>query len=194
MTTVLFDPGYQACTLGISENIEFIYNVFESSYMPLKQKKFQFSLLVQKLKTMLKKSTGFYLGCLLWATYIKKEKSAQIENNPCLNEKFIEKEAFEEIDFLINFIKEKFPKDSKFYINKIPEIDARFLKVLEIYKNFVKMNNGFVSLKTTDELNLPSEIKSIQDKDYQKIKDTIDNAINSKDLAKLYEVYDLILD
>lgn len=194
MTNVLFDPGYQSCVLGVSESVEFMYDVFDSSYMPLKQKKFQFSIIAQKIKSMLKKNVSFYLGCLLWAIYIKKEKDAQIENNPCLNEVYDENNALEEVRYLINFIKEKFPKDAKFYINKIIETDKRFVVILETYEEFVKLNKGFVSLKNTDELLLPNNIKKPNGTSYEEIKNAIDKAIQNKDLTTLYEVYDLILE
>lgn len=194
MESVLFDPGYHSCLLGVSESVEFMYDVFDSSYMPLKQKKFQFSIIAQKIKNMLKKNVAFYLGCLFWATYIKKEENAQIENNPCLDDVYDEENALSEVRYLINFIKEKFPKDAKFYINKTIEIDKRFLVILEAYEEFVKLNKGFVSLKNTSELLLPSNIKDVKTKDYQKIKDFIDAAISNKDLTNLYEIYDLILD
>ena len=194
METVLFDPGYSSCVLGISDNVEFLYGTFQSSYIPHKQKKFQFSMLLPKIKETAKQNIAFYLGCLLWASYIKTVKGAEIIDNPCYEDEYNEEASIRDVKYLIDFITDILNKDSKYYTGKPYEYDPKHLKILETYIEFIKMNNGFVNLKTTDELNLPSNIKPLNKDNSEIVKNKIDEAIKEKKLSKLYEVYDLILD
>jgi len=194
MQKVLFDPGYSECILGISDNVDFIYNAFVSSNMPLKQKKFQFSILYPKIKKMTEANVAFYLGCLLWAVYLKSMPDGVFEENPCLNMEFSEETAFDETNFLIDFISNKLEKDAKYYINAHYKKDERYIKILETYNEFLKLNKGFINTKTTDDVIIPGNIKKVNEEQIKEIKTTIDNSIKEKDLTKLYTVYDLILE
>lgn len=193
MEKVLFDPGYSSCLMGISDSVEFVYEAFVSSNMPLKPKRFQFSVLFPKLKAMLTRNVSFYLGCLLWASYIKTIKGAEIENNPCLNTTYDKESSLEEINFLIDFTSSKLNKDAKYYLNSKFEPDSRLLEILNAYSNFIELNKGFVSIKNTDEIKLPNNMKELDEEGAKTVKANIDEAISSKDLTKLFEVYDLIL-
>ena len=193
MQTVLFDPGYSDCILAVSDNVEFMYSAFVQSSMPLKQKKFQFSILFPKLKKMLSQNVSFYLGCLLWAVYLKSLKNAVFENNPCLDTEFDEKTAYDETNFLIDFINDKFNKDAKYYINATYKKDERYITVLKTYNEFLKLNEGFKNVKTTADINLPSNLKVPSTGELKTIKQKIDEAISLKDLTKLFDVYELIL-
>lgn len=194
MQTVLFDPGYSDCILGVSDNVEFMYSAFVQSSMPLKQKKFQFSVLFPKLKKMTEQNVSFYLGCLLWATYLKSVKDGVFEYNPCLDNEFDEETAYNDTNFLIDFIQEKFNKDAKYYINATYQTDERFIKVLKTYNEFLKLNEGFKKVKTTEDIKLPTCLKPFSEDDIKLIKEKIDEAISLKNLAKLFDVYDLILE
>lgn len=194
METVLFDPGYSNCVLGISDNVEFIYGTFQSSYMSLKQKKFQFSVLLPKIKETLNQNTGFYLGCLLWASYIKTIKGAEIQDNPCLGDNYDEEASKRDVLYLIDFITTILDKDSRYYINKPYEKNPKHLKVLETYLDFVHLNKGFCNTKTTDEIILPDNIKGLDENGAILVKNKIDEAIKNKKLSKLFDVYELILD
>lgn len=194
MQKVLFDPGYSNCLLGVSENVEFIYAAFSSAIMPMKQKKFQFSILLPRLKKLTTQNVSFYLGCLLWASYIKDIKDGIIENNPCFGMEYNEKEATEETDFLIDFIENKLVNDVKRYLNKPYEIDYKLINILNTYNYFIKLNKGFIEAKETKDIVLPKNIKKLDEEKRATIKNKIDEAINSKDLMKLFDVYDLILD
>lgn len=192
MQKVSFDPGYSSCMLGVSDNIDFMYSAFVSSETPLKQKKFQFSILFPKLKTMLLQNVSFYLGCLLWAVYLKSIKDGFIENNPCLNGEYHEDIVLEEINFLIDFIDNKFDRDAKYYINQRYIKDERFIKVLEVYKEFIKLNQGFISIQETKDIKLPDTLKNPNVGEINLIKNKIDEAIEKKNLSLLFDVYELI--
>ncbi len=193
MEKVLFDPGYSSCLYGISDSIEFVYSAFHDSTLPLKQKKFQFSLLLPKLKIMLRKNTAFYLGCLLWACYISNVKNAEIEDNPCLDEEYNEEESIREPLYMIDFLKEKLNKETKFYLGKTYVAPLEYVKILETYIDFIKLNRGFANTKNTDEIILPKNIKTQSAKTLTEIKTQIDKALEAKDLLKLFNVYSLIL-
>ena len=194
MQTVLFDPGYSRCILGISENIEFMYGVFQASYMPIKQKKFQFSVMLPKIKETLNQNIAFYLGCLLWASYIKTIKGAAVEDNPCLNDEYNEENSTHDISYLIEFVTKILDKDSRYYISKPYETNPKHLEILKNYLEFIKLNKGFVKLKTTSDLILPKSLKPLDDASSKIVKEKIDEAIKNKKLSNLYEVYDYILE
>lgn len=194
MQSVLFDPGYSECIYGVADSVTFMYEVFSSSYMPLKQKKFQFSVLINKIKYLIRKNVGFYLGCLLWASRIKNEKDASIENNPCLGDTYNEESALCDVLELYNFITEKLNKESVYYLNRKYEPDKTYLTILETYMEFVKINKGFVQTTKTKELLLPENIKSLDKSGCITVEEKIKEAIEKKDLTLLFNVYSLILD
>ncbi len=192
--SVKFDPGYSGCILGVSDNTDFIYSAFSASNIPLKQKKFQFSIIFPKIKKMICQNVSFYLGCLLWAVYLKNEEAGSvIENNPCLGGEFNEDVAFEETDFLLELITKQLDRDAKYYINAHYSADLRHTVVLKTYREFLKLNEGFIKAKTTGDIIIPDNIKTPDKNEIDIIKKTIDEAIKAKELTKLFEVYDFIL-
>lgn len=194
MEEVSFDPGFSKCMLGVSDNVEFMYSAFVSSIGNLKQKKFQFSILFPKIQSMLKTNVGFYLGCLLWASYLKNSKTALILDNPCLNEEYNEDTAVDNVNYLIDFVCEKLNKDAKYYLNKTYTTDERYIKILNIYKDFVLLNKGFTQTKKTDEIILPENLKKLNEASLSEVENIINNTLEKKDLNILYEAYDFILD
>ena len=194
MQTVLFDPGYSDCILGVSDNVEFMYSAFIQSGIPLKQKKFQFSILFPKLKKMIFQNVSFYLGCLLWAVYLKSIKDGVFENNPCFGKEFIDETAYRETNFLIELIQDRFNKDAKYYINAKYDTDVRFIKTLKVYNEFLGLNKGFQAVKTTEDILIPNCLKSPSIEELNIIKEKIDLAVKSRNLTLLFEVYELILD
>ena len=56
------------------------------------------------------------------------------------------------------------------------------------------LNKGFQDVKTTSDIILPSNLKTVSSNELDLIKNKIDESINSKDLTKLFEVYNLILE
>lgn len=194
MQNVTFDPGFASCMLGVSDNVEFMYSAFISSYGSLKQKKFQFSILFPKIKSMLKQNVAFYLGCLLWAAYLKNIEDGFIEDNPCINGEYNEEQSLSGVWYLIDFVSEKLNKDSRYYINKPFEADEKYIKILKAYEEFVKLNKGFVSIQNTKDILLPSSVKTPNAEGFEAIKEKIDETIKTKNLSVLYDVYKLILD
>ncbi len=190
-TEVLFDPGYSASVARVSGNIEYMYSAFQT-IISLKQKKFQFSMLYPKFLKAIDSNTAFYLGCMLWGVYLKSLDNKTIINNPCLGTEFGD-DCFEEIDFLINFVKNGLNRDAKYYLNKTYTSNPLYLTILETYKEFLKINKGFVNVKTTDDILLPKNLKTPSPADLEEIFNKISEAVKKEDIEILFQISAKIL-
>lgn len=188
---ILFDPGYSASVARVSGNIEYMYSAF-SAIPSVKQKRFQFSILYPKFLKAIDLNAAFYLGCMLWGVYLKNNPGKEIVNNPCLNTEF-DDDSFYEIDFLYNFIKEGLNRDCKYYLNKTCAVNPLYLTVLEIYREFLSLNKGFVNVKKTDDILLPEKLKTPDKKELTLIFDTIFSAVKEDNLEILFEITDKII-
>ena len=63
------------------------------------------------------------------------------------------------------------------------------MKILELYKEFLILNKGFVNSKNNTDIVLPNGVKT---EDAEGFKDKIMEVIKSEDLSKLLEYRDLI--
>ena len=176
---MLFDPGYSASIARVSGNIEYMYEAFSNIPSP-KQKRFQFSILYPKFLKAVDLNAAFYLGCMLWGVYLKSCPDKEIVNNPCLDTEFSD-DCFYEVDFLYNFIKQGLNRD------------AKYLKVLENYREFLSLNKGFVNVKKTDDILLPKTLKTPNETDLKLIYEAILNAVKEDNLEILFTVADKIL-
>ena len=104
---VPFDPGYSKYLLIFAQNylegMEDIQKTINNN-----QKKFKFRLYVSKFDKALKSTLGFWVGCILWATYIKFKypnesyKAIKLLNNQNFNGSNIIVKQFIPIDERIN--------------------------------------------------------------------------------------------
>ncbi len=188
---MLFDPGYSASVARVSGNIEYMYSAF-LSISSMKQRKFQFSILYPRFLKAIDLNVAFYLGCMLWGVYLKHNSGKEIVNNPCLNTEFSD-DSYYEIDFLYNFIKEGFNRDTKYYLNKTYSSNSLYLKILENYKEFLSLNKGFINVCKTDDILLPKNLKNPDKKDLKLIYDTIFRAVKEDNLEILFEISDKII-
>ena len=190
-TDILFDPGYSASVARVSGNIEYMYSAF-SAIPSLKQKKFQFSIIYPKFLKAINLNAAFYLGCMLWGVYLKSLEDKNIVNNPCLGADF-DDEAFYEIDFLLDFVKTGLNRDVKYYLNKTYSANPLHIEILEIYREFLEENKGFVDVKKTSDIKIPKSLKTPNDNDLKEIHNTILEAVQNDDLEILFKVSDKIL-
>lgn len=189
LNSVLFDPGYAQHTTILSINAEYIYaNI--AQFKNFGQRKMKFKACYPQIIKMVDNNVGFCLGCLLWAVYIKSLGNLQIEGNPCLGDTYNKEETIEEADYSINFF-EKLKKDAKYYINENYEINPLHVKILELYKEFLTLNCGFVNTKTTNDVTLPEGFKTPSKEDLEKIHSKIQEVIKSGKLLDLTEVLNL---
>ena len=185
--TFLFDPGFAKHTTILSVNIDYIYAGI-SRFKNFSRRKMQFKMLYSKIKKITDNNTGFCLGSLLWAAYLKTQDGI-IEGNPCLDTTYDKQETVEEADYSINFYSQ-LQKDTKYYLGTNYEIDPLHVKILELYKEFLILNRGFVCTRTTKDIVLPAAVNTVLTKENaQKIYDKIQQVIQSGNLLDLTEVF-----
>lgn len=187
--TVLFDPGYAQHTTILSISAEYLYASI-NQFKNLGQRKMKFKMLYPQITRMVDNNVGFCLGSLLWATYIKTLGDVQIEGNPCLGGTYDREETIEEADYSIEFF-ERLKKDVKYYLGTDYQVNPICVKVLELYKEFLTLNSGFVSTKTTKDVILPQGFVTPSKDDAEKIHTKIQAVIQSGNLLNLLEVFEL---
>jgi len=187
--TFLFDPGYAQHTTILSINVEY-NNSMLNRYKNFNQRKMQFKMIYPKLIRMVDNNTGFCLGSLLWAAYLKTQ-SGIIEGNPCLGDTYNKEETVEEADFSINYYTQ-LQKDAKYYLGVNYEINPLHITILELYKEFLTLNSGFTSTRTTGDIVLPAELSIPEKEDAKKIYDKIQEVVKSGNLLDLVEVFKFI--
>ena len=181
-----FDPGFVQHISAFVPNIEYVY----AGLNRLKNftlKKNQFKMYYPKIQSLLKNYLGFYLGCILWATYISQLDEKPILNNLCFGGEYSEKETLSEVDFILDYI-EQLKKDVKYYTGQDFTIDENSINILNAYREFLIANKGFVETKTTKDIKLPTNLKTPSDKDLEEILSGIEKVIDN---GKLYELFPL---
>ena len=189
--TILFDPGYAPLVINSIGQVGYTYYMF-SAVPDVKLKRLNFTHVSTKLQKLLKTNIAFYLGCLMWASYIKKFDNYKIEGNKLLGEDCREEEYTNEIDFLIDFIENQMPRDFKYYQNKKYIPDERYLPILKTYREFLVLNKGFVECDNTSLIVLPENIKNLSDNEKENINKKIQQALLNKNVDELLESYNLL--
>lgn len=179
-----FDPGFVQHISAFVPNIEYAYGAL-NRYSNFGMKKQQFKMLLPKIQHLLENYLGFYMGCMLWASYIK-----ELENTPLLNNfgygcDYDEAETISEVDFILNYV-EQLKKDVKYYTGKDFSIDTTSLNILEAYKTFLKENKGFTQVEKTSDIVIPKSFKKLgkDEESLQKIEEVIETG-NLKELISL---------
>ena len=192
---VLFDPGYSKYTLPFSQNIDAAYNMILSIKAP-HQRKFKFQMVYPQLLKLLEHTISFYLGCLLWATFISKnfkDNPKEILDNHYIGQKIKEDEMLFEVNYAIGYI-EKLKKDCKYYLGKTCNLPDDWMQIMQIYKEFLMVNEFLVEAKSSARIKLPFAIKEPSPDDLKKILDQIELVVKSGELKELFKVKKLIID
>ena len=187
---VKFDPGFAHHTTILSINLDYIYSRI-NSFKNFGQKKSSFKFNYNQIQQMVNNNVGFCLGSILWAVYIKSLGDLNIEGNPCYGDTFDKNETCEEIDFSIEYF-DQLKKDVKYYLGQNYEINPLYIKILELYKEFLLQNKNFVSTKTTNDIILPEDIKIPSESDLTTIHSKIEEVIKTGQLLDLTEVLELV--
>lgn len=182
-----FDPGFAPYILAFRGTVEYLYMDI-NRFKNLSQRKMKFRQYYKKFLELFNNNLGFYVGCLMWAAYIKTQPEQDILNNNCLGGEYNEEENVSDVDFMIKFL-ELLPKDMKYFLGMNYEINPEDLKILEMYKEFLTINKGFVNSKKNTDILLPSGMKTDGAENF---KDRIDEVLKIEDLSKLLEYKDLI--
>lgn len=192
---VLFDPGYSKYTLPFSQNIDAAYNMILSIKAP-HQRKFKFQIIYPQLLKLLEHTISFYLGCLLWATFISKnfkDNPKEILDNNYIGQKIEEDEILFEVNYAIAYI-EKLKKDCKYYLGKTCNLPDDWMQIMQIYKEFLMVNEFLVDAKSSADIKLPLAIKEPSQDDLNKILEQIELVVKSGELKELFKVKKLIID
>lgn len=188
---VQFDPGFIQHMSAFEPNIQYVYNSLNSC-RNFNQKKMQFKMFYPKIQSLLKNYLGFYLGCILWAVYIKSLGEKPIAGNLCYGGDFSETETLEEVDFIKSYI-EQLKKDAKYYLGQNFSIDEESIKVLDAYREFLKLNEGFVKVQTTTDVKLPASLKSVDETGLKEILIGIEQVIENGKLHELFALSEKVL-
>lgn len=191
MTEYFFDPGYGRHLVSLVFSIEDMYTDI-NKFKNLNQKKFYFKQYYPGMLKLLKQNTEFYLGCLLWAVYLKAQPEGAIIGNHCLGREYEEESSLVELIFLMNFMR-TFSKDTKYFLGQDFKYSEDDMNMLEIYKEFAQMNEGFVKTEKNTDLKLPSSIKTPDKNGLESIKSTIDKVVSTGNFDLLNELRGLIL-
>lgn len=183
MTEYLFDPGYSKHLVSLIFSLEDMYADI-NKFKNLKQKQFYFKQYYPGILKLLKQNIEFYLGCLLWAVYLKSLPEGKISGNHCFGNNYDEEKSLIELIFLMNFIK-TFSKDTKYFMNKDFKYSNEDIEMLEIYKEFAQMNEGFVKVEKNTDIKFPKSIKMPNEDELKIIKTTIDEVVISGNFDKL---------
>lgn len=156
---VPFDPGYSAISFSFLDNIEAVIQ----DYSKLKanhQKKFWLSTSEPQIIDLITKSSAFYLGCLLWGSFIhfrfKDEPKIITEGNiPKMSEEeFKEFDCAYEVKAILQYIN-ILDRDCKYFLKRPAKISPQITDILNNYIEFAQLNNHFRNVKKTSDIKLP---------------------------------------
>lgn len=187
---IAFDPGIGQLVEDFNGYINDIYSQL-MNFRSISQKRVKFRLVNDKIYSQLENTIAFYQGCLLWAYYIKKDTGEQVKDitgNVFLS---LTSEQIKDYDYLmqVNFIEsyfESYERDTLYYLGRKVEIPGIWKKILNLYKDFIELNKGFVNTRTTKDLLLPDELSPSSS--LENIFETINKSIKNKNLKILFDI------
>ncbi len=183
-----FDPGFGPYIMAFQGTVEYLYTDI-NRFKNFSQKKMKFRQYYKKILEVFNNNLGFYAGCLMWAAYIKGQKNLPILNNHCLGGKINEEENTSETDFMINFVT-LFPKDMKYFLGETFEFPDYINRLLDAYKEFLVINEGFTKTENSADIKLPECVKT---NSAESFKEKIEAVLKSGDLSKLLEYQEQII-
>jgi len=143
----------------------------------------------KKILEIFNNNLGFYVGCLMWAAYIKTQPKQPILSNHCLGQEYNEEANIADTRFMLQFT-ELFPKDMKYFLGQNYSFDENNIKLLKIYEEFLVLNKGFVNSEFNTDIQIPESIKTEKAIDYKK---QIEEVLTTEDLSKLIEYLPTII-
>ena len=191
MTEYLFDPGYGRHLVSLVFSLEDMYADI-NKFKNLGQKKFYFKQYYPGMLKLLKQNTAFYMGCLLWAVYLKAQPEGKISGNHCLGKEYDENKSLVELLFLMSFMR-TLSKDTKYYLGQDFKYSEEDMAMLEVYKEFAQINEGFVSVEKNTDLKSPEVVKTPNEEELEKIKSVIDTVVSTGEFDSLMDLRGLIL-
>ncbi len=192
MTTTLkgleFDPGFSPYIMAFQGTVEYLYSDI-NRFKNFSQKKMKFMQYYKKVLQIFDNNLGFYVGCLMWAAYIKTQPQQEILSNHCFGKEYKEEENVSETKFMLQFTN-LYPKDMKYFLGQNYSFDEAQINLLKVYEEFLILNKGFVESKYNTDIKLPESVKIENAESY---KDIISKALETEDLSKLLDYLPTIL-
>ncbi len=181
-TALEFDPGFSPYVLAFQGTVQYLYTDI-NRFKNLSQKKTKFMQYHKKILDIFYNNVGFYVGCLMWAIYLKAQNEGEILSNHCYGTKYDENENVSDTQYMLKFV-ELFPKDMKYYLGKDFLFEPDIIKLIKTYEEFLVLNKGFTETKLNSDLILPKAIKTDNADIY---KTFIDKSIANGNLTELKE-------
>ena len=185
---IAFDPGFAPYILAFNGTVDYLY-MDMNRFKNFSQKKMKFMQYHKKIVDMLNNNLGFYVGCLLWAAYIKTQPKQEITGNHCFGKEYDEKNNISDTQQMLQFV-EIFPKDMKYFLGKEFSFDSSVIELLKVYEEFLVLNKGFTESKYNTDILLPSAVKTNDAEGYKEI---IEKVLETKDLSKLLEYQSMVM-
>lgn len=183
-----FDPGFGPYILAFRGTVEYLYMDI-NRFKNLSQKKMKFMQYYKKMLEIFNNNLGFYVGCLMWAAYIKTQPKQKILSNHCFGAEYNEEANVSDTQFMLQFT-ELFPRDMKYFLGQNFNFDENIIKLLNIYEEFLVLNKGFVSSEFNTDIKLPKSVKTDNAEDF---KTQIEEILKTEDLSKLLEYLPTII-
>lgn len=183
-----FDPGFGPFILVFKGTVDYLYMDI-NRFKNFTQKKLKFMQYHKKFLEILNNNLGFYVGCLMWASYIKTQPKQAILNNTCYGQEYSEQENIADTQFISQFL-ELFPKDMKYFMAKDFSFDENLKKLVQVYEEFLVLNKGFVNTGYNTDIELPASVKI---ENVESFHDKINSVISCGDLSKLLDYLSEIL-
>lgn len=184
--TVPFDPGYSSLSFSFMGNMMIAMQEYNALKAP-HQKKFWLMKSEDSLVEFIEKSTAFYLGCMLWGSFIhfkfKNEPKKITGNNTegLSEEELKDFDCASEVKAILEYIK-TFDRDCKYFLKHPAKIKSEITKILESYVEFAQINNNFIGVNKTSDIKTPTTFaffKKLSEKELDKLCDEIFTVIES---------------
>lgn len=194
-STVKFDPGIGDLVIDFNNFINELYSQL-MSFQTIHQKRARFKLYVKKINQSMQNNVAFYLGCLLWAYYVKNENinnPKMIEGNLFLSLSEDEKDNYDymiQVNFMENYF-DSYERDVLYYTSQKLKVPNEWRIIISLYKEFIEKNSGFINVKTTSDIILPEKLAN--KKITFDINSIIQTAIEKRDLTIILDVANLVL-
>ncbi len=186
---IKFDPGFVQHMSAFIPSIEYVYGSL-GQLKNFNQRKMHFKMYYPRLQSLIKEYAGFYLGCMLWAVYIKQFENEDILNNLCYGGEYSDEETLGEVNFFKEYL-ERLKKDAKYYIGQNYSYDESLIKIADAYREFLKANEGFVKTQKTNDLVIPSVLKTPDDMEL--VLNEINKVVQNGNLSNLLPLVDKVL-
>lgn len=194
--SVPFDPGYSkfypSLDPNTSEQVNFILQIKQPN-----TRKHQLRILEGILAKPFNLMSHFYYACVAYGSIIAvkyKNPPAKISGNPMLQISDKEKEASDLTLEVKEFIEtyRNLNRGIEFNLKRKSKLPEHFEENLNLYIEFVKLNNHFKTLESTDQIELPEKTKHFKDYDKEKINELEKKALeiaqtgNSAEILNIY--------